>query len=49
VASRLLKPGGDIVPESCPHRFHDKKTKRLNLFITRYANRINAFHDSPDT
>ena len=22
--------------ESCPHRFHDKKTKRLHLFITDY-------------
>lgn len=22
---------------TCPHRFHDKKTKRLYLFITRYA------------
>jgi len=37
VASRLLKRGREIVPESCPHRFHDKKTKRLYLFITRYA------------
>jgi IS5 family transposase len=36
VASRLLKRGRQIVPESCPHRFHDKKTKRLHLFITRY-------------
>jgi transposase, IS5 family len=37
VASRLLKRGREIVPESCPHRFHDKKSKRLYLFITRYA------------
>jgi IS5 family transposase len=37
VASRLLKRGRAIVPESCPHRFHDRKTKRLYLFITRYA------------
>ena len=37
VASRLLKRGREIVPESCPHRFHDRKTKRLYLFITRYA------------
>ena len=37
VASRLLKRGREIVAESCPHRFHDKKTKRLHLFITRYA------------
>ena len=38
VASRLLKRGREIVPESCPHRFHDKKIKRLHLFITRYCN-----------
>lgn len=37
VASRLLKRGRDIVPGSCPHRFHDRKAKRLYLFITRYA------------
>jgi len=37
VASRLLKRGREIVAESCPHRFHDKKTNRLRLFITRYA------------
>ena len=37
VASRLLKRGREIVPQSCPHRFHDKKIKRLHLFITRYS------------
>jgi len=37
VASRLLKRGRQIAPETCPHRFHDRKTKRLHLFITRYA------------
>ena len=37
VASRLLKRGREIAPESCPHRFHDKKIKRLYLFITRYS------------
>jgi len=37
VASRWLKRGQEIAPESCPHRFHDQKTKRLQLFITRYA------------
>jgi len=37
VASRLLRRGREIVAESCPHRFHDKKTRRLHLFITRYA------------
>jgi len=36
VASRLLKRGRDLIPESVPHRFHDKKIKRLYLFITRY-------------
>ena len=36
VASRLLKRGREIVAASCPHRFHDRKTKRLYLFITRY-------------
>jgi IS5 family transposase len=38
VASRLLKRGREIVPESCPHRFHDRKSKGLYLYITRYAN-----------
>lgn len=37
VASRLLKRGRSLAPKACPHRFHDKKTKRLHLFITRYA------------
>jgi IS5 family transposase len=37
VASRLLKRGREIVPESCPNRFHDRKSKRLYLFITRYV------------
>lgn len=37
VAARLLRRGRDLLPESCPHRFHDRKVKRLYLFITRYA------------
>jgi IS5 family transposase len=37
VASRILKRGRSIAQETCPHRFHDKKTKRLYLFITRHA------------
>jgi IS5 family transposase len=37
VASRVLKRGRKIARESCPHRFHDKKVKRLYLFITRHA------------
>jgi IS5 family transposase len=36
VASRLLKQAMEIVPGCCPHRFHDRKIKRLYLFITRY-------------
>jgi IS5 family transposase len=36
VASRWLKRGRKIAPQSCPYRFHDRKTKRLHLFITRY-------------
>jgi hypothetical protein len=31
-----------IAPETCPHRFHDRKTKRLYLFITRYAKSKNT-------
>jgi IS5 family transposase len=36
VASRLLKQAREIVPGCCPHRFHDRKIKRLHLYITRY-------------
>jgi IS5 family transposase len=36
VASRLLKRGRDLYPAICPHRFHDKKIKRLYLFVNRY-------------
>lgn len=36
VASRLLKQAREIDPGSCPHRFHDRKVKRLYLYITRY-------------
>jgi len=36
VASRLLKRGRGLCLESCWHRFHDRKIKRLHLFITRY-------------
>ena len=42
VAARLLRRGRAIAPETCPHRFHDRKTKRLYLFITRYAKSKNA-------
>lgn len=37
VAARWLRRGRDIEPDSCPNRFHDKKIRRLYLFITRYA------------
>ncbi len=37
VSARLLRRGRAIAPDTCPHRFHDRKTKRLYLFITRYA------------
>jgi IS5 family transposase len=37
VTSRLLKRGRKIAPETCPHRFHDRKIKRLYLLITRYS------------
>ena len=42
VAARLLRQGRAIDRETCPHRFHDRKTKRLYLFITRYAKSENA-------
>lgn len=37
VAARILRRGRDLAPQSCPHRFHDKKIKRLHLLITRYS------------
>jgi transposase, IS5 family len=36
VASRLLVRAREVFPESCPHRFHDRKIKRLYLYVTRY-------------
>jgi len=36
VASRLLKRAREIDPASCPHRFHDRKIKRLYIYVTRY-------------
>jgi transposase, IS5 family len=36
VASRLLKQAMQIAPGSLSHRFHDRKIKRLYLYITRY-------------
>jgi IS5 family transposase len=42
VASRLLKQANEIVPASCPHRFHDRKIKRLYLYVTRYVSSKSA-------
>ena len=36
VASRLLKRAMEIVPGCCPHRLHDRKAKRLYLYVIRY-------------
>jgi IS5 family transposase len=36
VASRLLKRARKIAPASVPHRFHERKIKRLYLYVTRY-------------
>ena len=36
VASRLLKQAREIAPATCPHRFHNRKIKRLYLYVTRY-------------
>ena len=36
VASRLLVRAREITPASVPHRFHDRKIKRLYLYVTRY-------------
>jgi IS5 family transposase len=36
VAARLLQRARELNPARCPHRFHNRKIKRLYLFITRY-------------
>jgi transposase, IS5 family len=36
VVSRLLKQAMANAAGSCPHRFHDRKIKRLYLYVTRY-------------
>jgi IS5 family transposase len=36
VASRLLVRAREVIRESMPHRFHDRKIKRLYLYVTRY-------------
>jgi IS5 family transposase len=36
VATRLLGRAREMLRESVPHRFHNRKIKGLYLFITRY-------------
>ena len=36
LASRLLARARELAAESCPHRFHDRKIKRLYLYVSRY-------------
>jgi IS5 family transposase len=36
VLSRLLRAVRDEAPELCPHRFHDKKTKKDLVYVNRY-------------
>jgi IS5 family transposase len=42
VATRLLQRAREISPQSVPHRFHTRKTKRLYLYITRYISSPSA-------
>jgi IS5 family transposase len=42
VASRLLVGGREIDAKSCPHRFHDRKIKRLYLYVVRYLSSKSA-------
>jgi len=37
VAARIVRRGREIDPDSCPHRFHERKLKKLYLYITRYS------------
>lgn len=37
VASRLLRRARDLDASLVPHRFHDRKIKRLHRFVTRYS------------
>jgi IS5 family transposase len=37
VLARLLRAGRKLAPTLCPHRFHDGKTKKPHLRITRYV------------
>ena len=40
-AARLMRAGNEICPASCAFRFHDRKAKKLYVFITRYSNSKN--------
>ena len=42
VASRLLKRARKVAPASVPHRFHDRKIKRLYLYVIRYISSKSA-------
>jgi len=42
VASRLLKRARAAAPASVPHRFHDRKIKRLYLYVIRYISSKSA-------
>jgi len=37
VASRILRQARDLDARLVPHRFHDRKIKRLHLTVTRYS------------
>jgi len=37
VAARLMRRGRDVLMASCPYRFHERKIRRLWLFVTRYS------------
>lgn len=41
VASRILSRAREIHPSRVPHRFHDRKIKKLHLTITRFSNSQN--------
>jgi len=41
VVARLIRAGYATIGENCPYRFHEKKIKKLYLFITRYSNSRN--------
>jgi IS5 family transposase len=42
VASRLMQRGREMVALCCPPLFHDRKFKRLYLFVTRYMSSTSA-------